>query len=780
MMQINKFTISLSIVVVLLLVTIVYSNHFHNSFHFDDSHTIENNVFIRDIKNIPLFFKDGTTNSSLPQNQSYRPIVSTSLAIDYWLGKGYNLFYFHLSTFIFFLMQGVLMFLFYKKIFNFSIPKNFISVVALIAVCWYMFHPAVAETINYIIARSDLLSTFWLLLGFVLYMYSPFFKRTFLYLLPVAIGALAKPTAVMFAPIFFFYILFFEENRSLSDLFKKSQFSKLWIVIKKVLPAFIICLASYILVDKLTPKAWVPGGDSPYLYLITQPFVILYYFYTLFFPVSLSADTDWTLINSISNYRFFIGSIFIVLMLVIAWRTSKTYRLKPISFGILWFFLALIPSSSIIPLAEVMNDHRMYFPFVGLILSVSWAIDLMLVQLVEAMKKKGSKYAYVILLPIFIILPIYAFATYQRNKVWKTEESLWYDVTIKSPKNGRGMMNYGLTKMEKGDYKEAEKYFLKALELTPNYSTLHVNLAILNDTKGDKVKAEEYFKKAIALGPNFPASHFFYAKHLFNYRQYDEATAELLKTLEISPSYVEPALLLMSIYQFKQEWGKLRLLAERTNAISPNNDDVKKFLLSAINKKGELDTAELLVKKDPTAKNYLDLSLLYYRDARFLESIEASKAAVKLDPKMYEAYNNMGSAYNLLQQYDLAILQLKKALALKPDFDLAKNNLKMAEENRVKVGSKVSNLKMAEFYLNQSLGFYNQGKYEDCIKASKKALEMKPDYDLAYNNICSAYNQLGKWDKAIEAGQKGININPKNQLLKSNLDYAIRMNKTKR
>jgi hypothetical protein len=57
-------------VLLIVAATITYSNHFENAFHFDDSHTIENNLFIQDIKNIPLFFKYGTTFSSLPSKQS--------------------------------------------------------------------------------------------------------------------------------------------------------------------------------------------------------------------------------------------------------------------------------------------------------------------------------------------------------------------------------------------------------------------------------------------------------------------------------------------------------------------------------------------------------------------------------------------------------------------------------------------------------------------------------------------------------------------------------------
>src|SRR6516165_6758732 len=88
----------------LLLFTLLaaYANHFHNSFHFDDAHTIENNAAIRDLRNIPQFFRDATTFSALPSNQSYRPLVSTLLAIDYRLGSGLEPFWFHLSVFILF------------------------------------------------------------------------------------------------------------------------------------------------------------------------------------------------------------------------------------------------------------------------------------------------------------------------------------------------------------------------------------------------------------------------------------------------------------------------------------------------------------------------------------------------------------------------------------------------------------------------------------------------------------------------------------------------------
>src|ERR1700738_3523210 len=100
----------------LLLVALVtaYANHFHNSSHCDDAHTIVNNASIRELPNIPLFFRDATTFSSLPSNQSYRPLVSTLLAIDYRL-RALQPFWFHLSIFaLFFVLTLLLAFVIHR------------------------------------------------------------------------------------------------------------------------------------------------------------------------------------------------------------------------------------------------------------------------------------------------------------------------------------------------------------------------------------------------------------------------------------------------------------------------------------------------------------------------------------------------------------------------------------------------------------------------------------------------------------------------------------------
>ena len=56
-------------------------------------------MFIRDVRNIPRFFVDASTFSSLPSHQSYRPLLTTTLAIDDAIGGGLNPTAFHMTSF---------------------------------------------------------------------------------------------------------------------------------------------------------------------------------------------------------------------------------------------------------------------------------------------------------------------------------------------------------------------------------------------------------------------------------------------------------------------------------------------------------------------------------------------------------------------------------------------------------------------------------------------------------------------------------------------------------
>ncbi|MGA3202528.1 MAG: hypothetical protein ABSF12_08535, partial [Bryobacteraceae bacterium] len=153
----------------LLVVCAAYANHFRNSFQFDDAHAIVDNPSIRSLANVPRFFTDASTFSVLPANQAWRPLVSTTLALDYWFAGGLRPFAFHLSTFLWYLVQLSLMFFLFERLFDLALQDPGNRMLALLAAAWYGLNPACAETVNYIVQRGDLYSTLGTVAGLCLF-----------------------------------------------------------------------------------------------------------------------------------------------------------------------------------------------------------------------------------------------------------------------------------------------------------------------------------------------------------------------------------------------------------------------------------------------------------------------------------------------------------------------------------------------------------------------------------------------------------------------------------
>ena len=555
-------------ILLLAAVTATYANHFFNGFHFDDFHTIVNNSYIRSLANIPRFFTDATTFSSLPTNQSYRPLVTTTLAVDYFFGRG-GPFFFHLSTFLLFLCQGVVMYRLFVALFDRAEPAAENRFVALGAVAWYLLHPANAETINYIIARSDSLSTLFLLLALTGYCCWGLGRRRHLYLIPFVLSCLAKPIGAIFVPLLFVYVCLFEETSG-------SRLRRLGVALKKTAPALAIGLLVLIFIKRMDPPTWRAGGDSVLHYVITQPYVILHYFTTFFAPFGLSADTDWKPLSSFLDVRFLAGVLFLLALISIAACTARTARLRPIAFGLIWFLVTLVPTS-LIPLAEVMNDHRLFLPYVGLVASVCWVLYL---GLRAAMRRVADQRRFLRLTTVVILLGLasYAYGTHVRNEVWHSEESLWRDVTEKSPGNGRGFMNYGLALMAKGDYDGAERNFLKAQQLVPFYPYLYVNLGILKTATGNLDQAEADFQQAIRMSPRWPDGYYWYADFLNKQKRYDAAVLNARAALQLAPAHLDARKLLMDIYFEEGRFAELKTLAEQTLSIVPGNAEASRYL----------------------------------------------------------------------------------------------------------------------------------------------------------------------------------------------------------
>ena len=567
-----------------LLIIAAYANSLHNSFHFDDSHVIQSNVYIRSLHNVPLFFRDAHTFSSLPQNSTYRPLVTLSLSLDYMRGA-LDPYPYHVTQIVLLILAGALLVVFFVPLIG-EWPTLF-------AATLFCLHTANTETMNLISARSELLSTVGLLGSFVLFQRSLFARRTLLYLVPLAVGALAKAPLVVFAPLLFLYIRWFDDKQ------------RAW---RESLPPLILGVALLAFLNSMNAPEWQSGAGSQWHYLITQPFVWMHYVRLFLLPIGLTADTDWGTFDHWYDTRAIAGDAFVALLLFSIWRVKN----RAVKFGLAWFAIALIPTS-IFPLAEVANEHRLFFAFIGLVLALAAAVP-----------RDALPFVAVIVLTANLI------GTHERNKVWRTEDTLWADVVVKSPGNGRAWMNYGLTRMAKGAYGEAKNSFERAAVLTPNYWVLEINRGIVEGELGNQAAAEQHFHRALDLNADANA-HFFFARWLVQHGRAREALPHLRDALRISPAFAEARALLLRLDAAGGDDRGLRALMEETRRIDP----------------GEPALADV-TRVWPSFDAALAACTTATHRADWLAAAYACRNAVGLDPHSADAVSNEGLALQKL------------------------------------------------------------------------------------------------------------------------------------
>ncbi len=610
------------VLLLFLAVTSAYANHFHNPFHFDDSHTIVDNPNIRSLRNLPSFFTDPGTLSVQPRNRAWRPLVTTSLAIDYWLGNGLDPFWFQLSTYIWYLVLIGLVLILFQRLLD-SVSKDTSNgVIALAGAALYGLHPACAETVNYINQRADVYSTLGVVAGLYLYAAKRGWRSYGIYLLPVAAGLLSKPPALVFPAFVFLYALLFEETGAVRAL-------------RAALPALSLSVFLGYVQAAMTPATFTPLIGSAAAYRLTQPYVALRYFVAFFVPIHLTADTDLSPVRRPFEPVALAGYLFLAAVVGAAWYFSRRRELRPAGFGLWWFLVALTPTS-LFPLSEVENDHRMFFPFIGLSLATTWLLAL-------SWRKLGARMPRAV--PVAVALAVFAACGYgvqARNRVWRDDLSLWRDAAAKSPHNGRAWMNYGRTLMAQGDLQGALAAFEKGRPWAPSYDLLEVNLGVVTGALGRNAEAEAHFRRALALDPRDATPRVFYGRWLAQKGRPAEAEAQARAALDM-------------------------------NALEPGAGE----LLRSLQAQGGA-----LAATPRTPEDWLDASLSYYQQQKYVESLTAAQNAANLRPGYAEAYNNIGAAYAALHLWDQAVKAEQEAIRLKPDYQLARNNLAWAMEQK--------------------------------------------------------------------------------------------------
>lgn len=194
----------------------------------------------------------------------------------------------------------------------------------------------------------------------------------------------------------------------------------------------------------------------------------------------------------------------------------------------------------------------------------------------------------------------------------------------------------------------------------------------------------------------------------------------------------------------------------------------------------EIIRLENAVKTNPDFKNLNDLSVAYINAGNPEKSIDHLKKAIALEPKNAVAYNNLGSAYNMMHRYKDGIKYCTDAVELDGTFELAKNNLNWAKGVEKEILLSIENMEAMQtdkrepnYFIALGMLYLHLQDYNKCIQIWNKSLSSNPKDTEALNNIAIAYLEQQNYDEAIKYLNKAVEIDPEYQLAKNNLSYTL-------
>jgi tetratricopeptide (TPR) repeat protein len=690
----------ISILALLAFGLVAYSNSFTAAFQYDD--------FLHILRNEALV--DLTDLSRIFHYCEERFLPYLTLAINYRISKFDPISY---HTFNFFIHYFAAIFLYFLFLEVWKTPamqglelKLSKRAGAFLVAGIFFLHPLQTESVTYVIQRAESMAGMFYLATLLFYVKARRAGRrhgvlgySILAGIAAVCAAFSKETAVTLPVMIVVFELFFF-NTSIKDLLRTKLF------------LFILVPAAVILLLKLKPLIRTdffhdPGPGMAFTrkqYLLTQFSVLLTYLRLFFWPVGQNIDWDYPLATNFFALKTFSSFLFLLTLLVLAFFAHR--RLRLLSLSIIAFFITLAPTSSIIPLRDVIFEHRMYLAVAFLAMGCVHAYSCGL----EGIRKiSPRRYAVGIFSSIIVLLPLLSGLTYARNEVWLSELSLWADAVKKSPNKARAHNNYG-----KGIY-------------------------ALKNRVNEKAKRE--FETAIQLSPGWAKPYHNKAVFYFQEGDYDQAIALDLEAIKRKSDYKNALYQLGRSYSKLNQWDKARVYLERLTGMSPGSRYVSAYvdLLEVYLKLGLEDNALDVARKMRQLPDGV-MPLDYYRGLAFykLNQMETAKSyfvkQTEQEAKRLSSYLMLGEIYYHEGDYERAEMAFRKAV----------------EESEWSVHANYNLAIILEY----------RGRLHEASEHLEKVLAVDPFSIDTSARLVTLYNRLGYVEKQAERLRKLLGLKP--------------------
>jgi protein O-mannosyl-transferase len=642
---------------------LAYHNTFSVPFLFDDESSIRSNQSIRHLGSALWPPGDATVGG--------RPILNLSLAINYAV-SGTAVWSYHVVNLAIHVFAGLVLFGIVRRTLLSRGGSSASLVAFCIALLWTL-HPLQTESVTYLVQRAEsLMGLFYLLTlyCFIRGSHSGEIRKGLWFCLCVFSCFLGMGTkeVMVTAPL----IVLLYDRTFVGGSFHEA-WTRRWRVYCGLAASWLMLPFLVLSTHGRGASAGFEVGVSSWSYALTQFPAIVHYLGLCFWPHGLTFYY-----GTFANTQFarILPDALIVSCLLAATAWALVRR-PALGFLGACFFVILAPSSSIVPVAtETIAEHRMYLPLIPLVVLAVCGMDRWLGRA---------------LLPVCLLLASALLgATVHRNRIYRSQESLWSDTVARSPDNDRARNNLGLAlKRLPGRLPDAIGQFEAALVVNPDNAEVHNNLgSALTNVPGRLPDAIAQLEAALKINPFYAEAHNNLGNALASFPdRLPDAIAHFETALKIKPDDAEAHSNLGSA--LARSPGRLPDAIAQFEAalkIDPSNAKAHNNLGSVLaNVPGRLPEAiaefETALKIDPGYANaHYNLGVTYYgMPGRLPDAAAQFEAALESKPYDAEIHYRLGLAYSRMPgRLPDAISQFETALKINPDLAEARLELERA------------------------------------------------------------------------------------------------------
>ncbi len=600
----------LTMAVILALTAMVFYPCLNNGFvNWDDPDYVIDNQLITDLAN----WREIITT---PVSGNFHPLTMLSLAVNHAI-SGKSPFGYHLTNYLFHLLNTGLLFLFIWKL-----TANKLVPAAVVAVL-FGIHPMHVESVAWVSERKDVLYTCFYLLALCAYLnYQDHGQRRW-WLATLGwfvLSLLSKPAAVVLPVILL-----------LLDYYRGRGWDKK--VLLEKIPLFLLSIVVGVITLKIQSEKGAVGDVdlfSPARKALFGCYGIMAYIGKMLVPVNLVPFYPFPTLNEPLPRIYWLGPAVVLALVCVTWYSLRFTRV--VIFGMLFYLINIALVLQFLTVGSaVIADRYTYVSYIGLFFIIGQGV--VHIQDNRIKPRYGSAWNAIIVIAIVYGMWL-GFLTYRQCHYWKSGEILW-TYTINTQPSWRAYGNRGILYRQQNRYDQALSDYSIALKTHTRDATTWLNRGnIYFDLEQDD-KAIHDYNQALAIEPDNFTALTNRGAILARRGEYEAAFRDFARAEKSNPKH----------HQIYLNRGLAYDKSENYSKAIENYTTYLKF-------------------RPADAKVYNARSKCWRRIKNFDQALADMERAIDLSPTQGSYYFNRSFCHGMMGNFDAARIDAHKALEL--------------------------------------------------------------------------------------------------------------------